>query len=184
MTLRTLCFATAILALAASAARAEPITLGDLAIDGMWTRATAPRAPNGGAFLTIRNAGAQDDRLVSVSTPAAARAELHSHTMADGMMRMRPVEGGIAVPAGGSAELQPGGLHVMMMGLKAPLVQGTSIPVTLTFEKAGTATIDVPVLAAGANAAPGHHHDQNDGDGDGKMPDDRMHRGDRMPHKP
>ena len=136
--------------------------------------ATAPSAKNGGAFMTIRNTGHADDRLVAAASPAAARAELHTHIMADGIMKMRPVEGGIAVPAEGMAELKPGGLHVMLLGLAAPLAEGATIPVTLTFEKAGAITVEVPVMKAGATAGPamdGHHRMDGHGqmEGHGKM---------------
>ena len=94
--------------------------------------------------------------------------------MADGIMKMRPVEGGIAVPAEGMAELKPGGLHVMLLGLAAPLAEGATIPVTLTFEKAGAITVEVPVMKAGATAGPamdGHHRMDGHGqmEGHGKM---------------
>lgn len=144
-------------ALAATSASAQHAMAGDLVIADAWTRATAPTARNGGAFMTITNKGSQPDRLVAASTPASERTELHTHRMDNGMMMMRPVEGGIDVPANGAAELKPGGLHVMMLGLKQPLVEGETIPVTLTFAHAGSVTVDVPVGKAGAaGPMPGH----------------------------
>lgn len=131
--------------------------LGDLAVESPWSRATAKGGRVGGAFFTIRNAGHRDDRLVAVDSDVAARVELHMTAMEDGVMRMRHVEDGIEVPAGGMAELQPGGFHVMLMGLTGPLEEGSRFPVTLTFEQAGTITIDVAVKAAGAMDAGMHH---------------------------
>lgn len=186
MLLRNTLFAAALSALAvagihAPAAQAHDMaTVGDITVEGAWTRATAPSAPNGGAFMTIHNKGTQPDRLVAASTPAAARTELHTHTMVDGVMKMRPVEGGIPVPASGDAILKPGGLHVMMMGLKAPLAMGKSVPVTLTFEHAGSVTIDVPIMKAGARMpSMDQMGGQMDGHGDMKKHGDMD-----MPHDP
>jgi copper(I)-binding protein len=167
MILRTTLLAATLTVLTGTAAFAHDAAIS---VEGAWTRATAPSAKNGGAFMTVRNAGPADDRLVAAASPAAARAELHTHTMTDGVMRMRPVAGGIAVPAGGVTELKPGGLHVMLLGLAAPLAEGTTIPVTLTFEHAGRLTVEVPVMEAGA-AGPG----PAPMDGHGKM---------NMPHDP
>jgi copper(I)-binding protein len=147
-------FAAAALAalaiLPATLSHAQHAMTGAIGIDGAWTRATAPRAANGGAFMTIRNGGDAPDTLIAAASPAAARTELHTHTMQDGMMRMRPVEGGIPIPPHGTAELAPGGLHVMMMGLHAPLAEGSRVAITLIFEKAGSVTVEVPVMKAGA----------------------------------
>lgn len=128
---------------------------GDIAVSQPWARATAPGAPAGAAYLTVTNSGNQPDRLVGASTPAAKVAELHTHIHDNGVMRMRPVEA-IDIPAGGTVALKPGGLHVMMMGLNAPLAQGSTVEVTLTFEKAGKLTVPVAVQSAGAAAPMGH----------------------------
>jgi len=157
MFLRNTLIAAALVALGATAASGDDSarkTAGDagaIAVGSAWTRATAPSARNGGAFMTIRNATGTPDRLVAAASPAAARTELHAHTMTDGVMRMRPVKGGIAVPADGTVELKPGGLHVMLMDLKAPLAEGSDVPITLTFEHAGTITIHALVMNAGAS---------------------------------
>ncbi len=128
---------------------------GTMSVDKSWTR-VAQQGGVGGVFLTLRNAGAQPDKLVSVNSPVCKSAELHT-TIKDGdVMRMRPVPS-IDVPAGGSAELRPGGLHVMLIGLSQPLVQGSKIPLSLTFERAGTVTVEVVVEAAGA-ARPAAQH--------------------------
>lgn len=174
MLIRTLMAAATVAALTATAAPADEMHIGDLTVTGAWTRATAPSMRNGGAFLTIRNAGSADDRLVGASTPAAARTELHTHRMEAGVMKMRPVEGGIPVPAGGTAELRPGGYHVMMMGLQAPLAEGSAIALTLTFEKAGSVTLDVPVLAAGAQGGTGQRHGFGTDHGDTDMKGEAM----------
>lgn len=145
------------LALAFSAALPASALADDIAVEQAWSRATAPSAPNGAAFMTIRNTGAEADRLVSAAAAIADRVELHTHRMEDGVMKMRQVEA-IDIPADGSAELRPGGLHVMMFGLKTPLVQGGTFPVELTFEKAGTRTVEVSVMRAGATGPAGAGH--------------------------
>ena len=122
--------------------------VGDLTVETPWARATSGRA--GGAFMMIHDGGSHGDRLIGVEADISDRVQLHTTVMEDGVMRMRHVEGGIEVPAGGMAELKPGGFHVMFMGLKQPLAEGDSFPVTLVFERAGTVTVDVTVGAAGA----------------------------------
>ena len=76
--------------------------------------------------------------------------QIHMTEMTNGVMSMKEVEGGIEIPAGGTIQLEPGGNHVMLMGLKAPLVEGETLPLTLVFEKAGKVDVDVPVMAPGA----------------------------------
>lgn len=134
---------------AALPAQAHDFTVGALKIDHPWARATPGQAKNGAAYMMIHSGEAADDRLVSAATDVAQRVELHNHMNVDGVMQMREVEG-IDVPAGGMAALKPGGFHVMLMGLKAPLKEGESFPLTLTFEKAGSTTVEVKVEAVGA----------------------------------
>lgn len=101
---------------------------------------------SGAAFFTIMNEGDADDRLVAVQSDAAARVELHTHIEGEnGVMKMRPVEDGFAIPAGGMHALERGGDHVMFMGLDVPFEQGATVAVTLTFEKAGDIALDIPV---------------------------------------
>lgn len=128
-----------------------------ISIEQPWARA-AIQGGTGGAFLTIRNAGTQPDRLLSAASPLARSTEVHETVREGEVMRMRPVPA-IEVPAGGSVALRPGGAHVMLIGLAQALRPGTTLPLTLTFERAGTVEVQVAVQAAGA-AAPGaaHHH--------------------------
>ena len=126
-----------------------------ITIEQPWARA-AIQGGTGGAFLTIRNAGAQPDRLLSASTPLARNTEVHETVREGEVMRMRPVPA-IEVPAGGSVTLRPGGAHVMLVGLAQALRPGATLPLTLTFERAGTVQVEVAVQAAGA-AAPGAAH--------------------------
>ncbi len=139
-------FIAALLPIAA-AAHGGGTAHGSLTIEAPWTRA-AGQGGQGAGFLTIRNAGAAD-RLLSASTPAAGRAELHTMLRDGDVMRMRAVEA-IAVPANGAVSLAPGGLHIMLFGLTRPLAVGESVPLTLLFEQAGAVTLQLAVQPAGA----------------------------------
>ena len=128
---------------------------GDIAIESAWTRATPPNAQVAGGFLAINNRGTADDRLLGGSSPVAERIEVHEMTMDGDVMKMRPLQDGLTVPAGGSVELKPGGYHLMMTGLKQPLKQGETIDVALEFAHAGTVGVTFSVEAMGAKAMSG-----------------------------
>ncbi len=146
---------SAFLALAGAAAMAEDVKLGSLTISSAWTRATPPKAPTAGGYLTITNAGPEADRLIAAASPIAGKADLHQMAMKNGVMTMRPVTGGIEIPAGGKVSLSPDGFHIMFTALKQSLKKGESVPVTLTFEKAGKADITLSVEAVGAKGPAG-----------------------------
>ena len=135
---------------AATPALATDYKLGSLEITQPWTRATAATAPTGAGFLTITNKGTTPDRLVSVRTSAANQSEIHEMKMEGNVMRMRELDGGLVIAPGATVALAPGGFHVMMMGLKAPLKEGTSVPLTLVFEKAGSIDVELSVKGLGA----------------------------------
>ncbi len=143
------------LGLASLLSNAQEFKLGSLTISQPYARATAAGQPVGGGFLKIANQGA-DDRLVAASAAVSKAVELHSMKMEGDVMMMRQVDA-IAVPAGQTVELKPGVLHLMFIGLKAPLKAGDKVPVTLKFEKAGDVTVQVSVQAAGANASAPKH---------------------------
>ena len=127
-----------LLAFIASPAMAQ-ITIADA-----WTRATAPGAKIAAGYLTIRNIGKTADKLVSASSPAAQKVETHI-TVKDGeIFRMREVKG-YDIPAGGSFELKPGGAHLMLVDVKAPLKEGEKVPLTLRFERAGEVKAELQV---------------------------------------
>lgn len=136
------------LLLAAGSAQAHDAKLGDLLIDHPWARPSAGQAKNGAAYLRIVNSGAKADKLLSASTPAAKRAELHTHEHVDGVMRMRQVKF-VEVPAKGEVAFKPGGLHVMLFDLEKPLHEGFGFPLTLTFEKAGKVEVTVQIEKPG-----------------------------------
>jgi periplasmic copper chaperone A len=122
-------------------------------IEKPWARATSPGASVAGGYMVIRNAGAGADRLVSASSPAAAKVELHVHINDNGVMRMREVPG-YAVPAKGTFELKPGGAHLMFVDIKRPFKEGDKVPVNLKFEKAGEVSAEFQVGRLGAGAPP------------------------------
>lgn len=124
----------------------------DLQIEKPWARATVPGAAVGGGYLTIRNKGTAPDRLVGASSPASARVEMHTMAMEKDVMRMREVKG-VDVPAKGAVEFKPGGYHLMLMELKAPLKQGDKVPLVLRFEKAGEVRAELAVESVAAGAA-------------------------------
>jgi hypothetical protein len=132
----------ALAVLTGPALAADPVKVGALEIEHAWARPSA--TANGAIYLEIENTGAAADKLVAASTPAAAKAEMHTHLMDGNIARMRPVEA-IEVTPGSATVLRPGGLHIMLMGLKAPLKEGDSVALTLTFEKAGKVELSVPV---------------------------------------
>ena len=144
MTIKTL-LATGIL----SMGLAGSALAGDISVSNAWSRASMGMARAGVAFLTLKNSGKVDDKLVSASADISKKVELHTHLMDNGIMRMRQVKS-IDVPAGATTQLKPGGLHIMFIGLKAPLKKGGSFPLTLNFEKSGSVKTTVTVHGGGA----------------------------------
>jgi hypothetical protein len=130
---------------------------GALEVNHAWARATPGNSNIGAAYLTIQSP--TPDRLVAASTPVAKEAQLHTMTMSGMVMKMRPLAA-LNIPAGQPISLAPGGVHVMLIGLKSPLKAGHSFPLTLTFDKAGKRTVDIAVEPVGASgpAAAGAQH--------------------------
>lgn len=152
---RALLAALALAPLLMAPARAHEYRAGALLIEHPWARATAPAQKVGAAYLTMRNEGSEPDRLVAARTPIVPMVELHTHEIdAQGVARMRQVEV-IDVPPGATVELAPGGLHLMLMGLSEPLVDGARFPVTLQFERAGEVEVEMQVEPPGSG---GHGH--------------------------
>jgi hypothetical protein len=120
---------------------------GGIEIKDAWARATPGGAQTGAAYLTLLSP--TGDRLTGVTSPAAEKAELHQMTNDGGIMKMREVTA-IDLPPGTPVSLKPGGLHVMLTGLKHPLQPGQSLPVTLQFEKSGTREVNVAIGKVGA----------------------------------
>jgi periplasmic copper chaperone A len=139
----------AVAALTFFALIAQAQTSGDIAAQSAWARATPPGAKTGAVYLTLMNKGGADDRLIGVTTPVASMAGLHVDIMDNGVMKMRPIEA-LDLKAGGDAVLKPGGMHIMLMGLKRPLKQGGHFPLTLQFAHAPPLTVRVEIAKIGA----------------------------------
>ena len=155
MKTRHLAILAVLLSVLPRAAFATDYKLGALEIDQPWSRATPPTAPTAGGFLTITNRGTAPDRLVAARTAAAGQAQIHQMKMEGDVMRMRELENGLEIPPGATVKLAPGGYHLMLMQLKAPLKAGERVPVTLVFEKAGSIDVELDVQAMGSTA-PAH----------------------------
>jgi len=138
-----------ILAFAADAAIAHEYKAGLLEIKHPWARATPKGAAVAGGYMTIINNGTTPDRLVGFSSPAAGKFEIHEMSMDNGVMKMRPVAGGIEIKPGQTVEFKPGSYHLMFMGLKQPFEQGKNIKGTIEFERAGKVEVEYAVEAIG-----------------------------------
>jgi hypothetical protein len=142
--------AFALSAALSGAAVADPT----IEITGAWARPTVAAVPNGAVYLTVANHGSLDDRVTGVSTPVAAKTEMHTTIDDHGVMKMRPLAA-LPVKAGKTAAFKPSAAHIMLVGLKQPLKAGDSFPLTLTFAKAGRIETKVMVMKqppAGAKA--------------------------------
>jgi len=158
-------FATIMILGCAATAFAHSYKVGPIEIDHPWSRATAPVVSTGVVYFVLRNPSARHDRLISVSTPVADKAELHTHVQDGDMLRMHKVNA-IDLAPGSTTALASGGLHVMLMGLKQPLLKGQAFPLTLVFEHAGSVTVRVdvqgitdttPAHSGGRHAGHAHH---------------------------
>jgi copper(I)-binding protein len=137
---------------AAASAQAAGYDVGKIHIAEPWARATPKGASTGAGYMAITNNGPAPDRVVCVSSDASAQCQIHSMTMEGGVMKMRPVEGGLEILPGQTVTLKPGGLHMMLVDLKHPLEAGSSMKATLKFDHAGTIDVEYPVAAIGAPA--------------------------------
>ena len=145
--------ASLLLGLSGPAAAADE---GSLKVTQPWARASLGQVKVGAAYLTIENHGQHADRLVGLASPVANHVELHNTIMDEGVMKMRPMEV-LELAPGETAALEPGGMHVMLMGLKQPLKEGETFPMTLSFAEAGEVTIQVQVDKATASGPSGGH---------------------------
>ncbi|MBF0326846.1 copper chaperone PCu(A)C [Magnetospirillum moscoviense] len=135
--------------LACGPALAGDAKVGDIEIKNAWARATPPKAPAGGAYLTIVNNGAAADNLVGAKADISKSAELHTHMAQGDTMRMIALSS-VEIPAGRTIEFAPGGLHVMLIGLKAPLKEGATLPLELEFTQAGKVTVVAEIKPIGS----------------------------------
>ena len=141
----------------AGLAWAEPMaTVGTIAVHDAWVRASLGQTGTSAAYMTLEASNDQGDRLVAAASPVAARAEFHTHIVDGGVARMRPVAA-IEIAPGAPTVLQPGGLHIMLIGLGEKLVEGNTLPLSLTFEHAGSIELEVPIRGMGGGMRHGGH---------------------------
>jgi copper(I)-binding protein len=176
MKLKTLLTGLAIFALLATPlaafAQEDEAACGVISLFDGWARATPEGAPTGAAYGLLVNLGSEEDTLVSVTTDAAEAVELHEMIMGDGdVMQMRPVEGGFTVAPNTYLQLAPGGLHIMLIGLTAPLEAGGTLNMVLTFEKAGEVALTIPVREMAAMGEQSEMMGTNMGDGEAATPE-------------
>lgn len=161
-----------LLACAALVSLSAPALAGDIAVTGdVYSYATAKSQKNGAVFLEISNGTPKDIHLISANTDVSSTTEIHTMSMDDGIMEMRRLEK-LTVAAEQSASLEPGGDHIMIMGLHSPLKEGSKFPITLNFDNGQSVSATVSVLAPGAK--PAHAHDGHDHSSHG---DDHSHHG-------
>lgn len=142
----------AIVALFAGPASAADYKIGSLDVTQPWARATPKGASTGAAYMTITNSGSKAERLNCASSPAAATCQIHEMATSNGVMKMRPVEGGLEVKPGQTVTLKPGGYHMMLEGLKTPLKAGDKVEATLTSSDGTSVKVEFPIAGIGAPA--------------------------------
>jgi len=152
-----LAFAIVMAGVAIAATRAQAPAAG-IVVTQAWSRATPGGAKVAGGYLMIENKGQMTDRLLSGSTEVARKVEIHEMALIEGVMTMRPVTEGVVIGAGQTVRLGPGGLHLMLVGLTAPLKQGDLIQLSLKFESAGEILVPFEVRAMGAPAPVSLNH--------------------------
>ena len=132
-----------------SQAHAQASHPKSIIVEQPWARATPKGAKTGAAYLKLINNGSSEDRLLGAATPVADKAQFHSASEENGVSRMREMDA-IKIAPGTMVTFKPGGMHIMMVGLKQPLKEGQTFPMTLAFEKAGKIDLMVPIAKVGA----------------------------------
>jgi hypothetical protein len=140
----------AVLLAAAPAAFAQASGTSKINVEQPWARATPAGAATGAVYMTLANKSDIADRLTAVSSDVASKVQIHEMAVVNGIMKMSQLANGLAIPRGASVTLKPGSYHVMLIGLKKQLIEGQTLPLTLTFAKAGTISITVPIQPIGA----------------------------------
>jgi periplasmic copper chaperone A len=155
--LRLVVLTTAAIGGLAGLAWAEPMaTIGAIEVHDAWARASLGQTGTSAVYMTLEASGDQGDRLVGAASPLAASAELHTHLVEGGVAKMRPVAV-IEIAPGAPTVLEPGGLHIMLTGLREKLVEGDALPLSFTFEDAGTIQLEVPIRGLGGGMRHGSH---------------------------
>ncbi len=129
-----------------------------ITVTDAWVREVPPASTISAAYMKIANSGSEDDKLVSASSTAAETAEIHLSSVDDKGVAKKEKVDGVAVPAGGAAELKPGSYHIMLIGLKEPLEDGENVEIVLDFENAGQVTVSAPVKGMDKQSHEDHSH--------------------------
>ena len=159
--LTALILSTSAPAQAQATSQAIAYKAGSVRVVQPWARATPTSAPVAGGYVTVTNTGSEPDRLIGGTTEIAGKLEIHEMSMANGMMTMRPVDGGLEVKPGATVELKPGGYHIMFEQLKHGLKEGDRFKAQLEFAKGGKVEVDFEVRGIGAMGPMNeneHHH--------------------------
>jgi copper(I)-binding protein len=151
--MKSTCVLAVAACLLATGALAQQYKAGSLEIDHPWSRATPKGTKIGAGYLTIKNTGSAPDRLVGGSMADAVSVEIHEMTMDGGVMKMRPVAGGLEIKPGETVELKPGGFHLMFKDLKQSLKKGEQVDGALDFEKAGSVKVQYTVEGVGEKSS-------------------------------
>ncbi|SFR76123.1 hypothetical protein SAMN05216203_2844 [Marinobacter daqiaonensis] len=143
--------------LAPVSAGASEYVSGDVVIKQPWSRPTPPGTPVGVGYMTIHNRGEQAVTLVSGESPVAERVTIHESVMQDGLMKMRPLRGGLGIPPGATIELRPHSYHLMLEQLSSPLREGEQVPLTLTFDRVEPVSLELSVGSLDRGRGMGDH---------------------------
>jgi periplasmic copper chaperone A len=141
---------------ASSIGHAHEVKIGNLVISHPWSRQSPMKADVAAGYLTVKNTGSEDDRLLKATAVITQKVQLHDMKIENDVMKMFELPSGIAIPAGQTVELKPKSLHVMFMDLKSQVIEGEQIKGTLVFEKAGTVAVDFEVVAPSADVPKAH----------------------------
>jgi len=147
--------ALGVMLLLGAGARAGEYDVGPIHIADPWARATPKGASSAAAYLAVTNNGPVPERLSCAGSDAAAQCQIHTMSMENGVMKMRPVEGGLEIRPGEMITLKPGGDHLMLTQINHPLEAGKTVEATLQFEKAGTLKVEFTIRAAAPGAPAG-----------------------------
>jgi periplasmic copper chaperone A len=146
----------AILTLGGTAIGEPMATVGDVAIHDAWARGSLGQTKTSAAYMILEVTGERVDRLIAAASPVAETAELHTHVMDSDVARMRPVDA-VEIAPGTPTVLEPGGLHIMLTGLGRKLVEGETLPLSLTFESAGQVDLEVPIRGMAGSTGHASH---------------------------
>jgi copper(I)-binding protein len=134
------------ISLASAGGAGGPWTLGDITVEQAWARVVPGGARTGAVYLTIHRKSASDDLLLAVDSPAAKTTAVHESRTVDGIASMVPLPLGVPMPSHSEVVMRPGGLHIMLTGLSDDMKPGSTLPVRMVFQEAGSLDLEVPIM--------------------------------------